>query len=302
MLRFAFFFAVMTSLPLVAQDNKTWVVSEPVAGSDSPLQLTFVPTRDGIYTPIALRKPPGDGPFPAVLFLAGNGGGGMAAARNAMLNRGYASDRFLSEGYVVAWLRYRAEIRRAYESAQPLPKEGRVLPRSPLDHDDLIAIVGYIGRLPFVDRARVGLVGSSHGGEMILKAASEIGIGSGVLCEPAAHEFLSVAMDQLPPGEPQLQDIRRVRQLADERRAMERVRKIRSPLLVIGRDGDHLQGVFRLTYEWLRQAGKDVEWVSYDHPRHGFALPRRGSEGKYQPNEAQENVIAKMLEFFKANM
>ncbi len=278
------------------------MLSEPVPGSDSPLQLTFVPTRDGIYTPIALRKPPGDGPFSAVLFLAGNGGGGMAAARNAMLNRGYASDRFLREGYVVAWLRYRAEIRRAYESAQPLPKEGRVLPRSPLDHDDLIAIAGYIGRLPFVDRARVGLVGSSHGGEMILKAASEIDIAAGVLCEPASHEFLSVAMDQLPGGEPQLQDIARVRELANEEKAMARIRKIDSPLLVIGRDGDHLQGVFRLTYEWLQKAGKDAEWVSYDHPRHGFALPRRGSDGKYELNKAQESSIAKMLEFFKVKM
>ncbi len=302
MLRFACFFAVISTLPLMAQENKAWIVSEHVQGSDSPLRLTFVPTCDGIHTPIALRKPPGDGPFSAVLFLSGNGGGGMTAARSAMLNRGYASDRFLSEGYVVAWLRYRAEVPRAYGSAEPLPKEGRMLPRSPLDHDDLIAIVGYIGRLPFVDPARVGLVGSSHGGEMILKAASEIDIGAGVLCEPASHEFLSVAMDQLPPGEPQLQNIGRVRELADEALALERIQKINSPLLVIGRDDDHLQGVFRLTYEWLQQAGKEAEWLSYDHPRHGFALPRRGRDGKYQPNEAQEDAVAQMLKFFKANM
>ncbi len=41
----------------------------------------------------------------------------MTAARNAVLNRGYASDRFLGEGYVVSWLRYRAEVPRAYASA-----------------------------------------------------------------------------------------------------------------------------------------------------------------------------------------
>lgn len=302
MLRFVLLWALVSSLPVAGQDDNRWVISEPVAGSDSPLRLTFVPTRDGIHTPIALRKPPGEGPFPAVLFLAGNGGGGMAAARNAMLNRGYAPDRFLSEGYVVAWLRYRAEIPRVYGGALPLPKQGRVLPRSPLDHDDLIAIVDYVAQLPFVDGARVGLVGSSHGGEMILKAASEVNIGAGVLCEPASHEFLSVAMDQLLTGEPQLQNIQRVRELTDKRQAMERIRKIRSPLLLIGRDGDHLQGVFRLTYEWLRQAGKDAEWVSYDHPRHGFALPRRGRDGEYQLNEAQESAITKMLEFFKEKM
>ncbi len=301
MFRLLLFCLALFALPALAADDR-WVVSEPVKRSESPIQLTFVPTRDGVYTPIALRKPPGEGPFPAVLFLAGNGGGGMEAARSAMLNRGYVSDRFLDEGYAVAWLRYRAEVPRAYAGAQPLPKEGRVLPRSPLDHDDLIAIVDYVGRLPFVERERVGLVGSSHGGEMILKAASEIDIAAGALCEPASHEFLSVDMSRLPPGEPQLQDVERVRELAEKGRAMERIQGINGPLLVIGRDDDHLQGVFRLTYLWLLEAGKDAQWVSYDHPRHGFALPRRSRDGEYHPNSDQKSVIARMLEFFERKM
>ena len=34
-------------------------VTEPVPGSDIPVQLMFVELRDGVYAPIGLRKPGG---------------------------------------------------------------------------------------------------------------------------------------------------------------------------------------------------------------------------------------------------
>ena len=75
------------ALPTNAQRGRApnrasnFTIIEEVPGSQAPLHLAFVPTRDFIHTPIAMRKPQGDGPFPAVLFLTGNGGGGMARAR-----------------------------------------------------------------------------------------------------------------------------------------------------------------------------------------------------------------------------
>jgi dienelactone hydrolase len=294
--------AVVFLTALVAQQPRTWVITEPVDGSPIPIQLTFVPTSDGIYTPVALRKPAGPGPFPAVLFFAGNGGGGMPAARRAMLGRGYTSDQFLDAGYVVAWLRYRAEVPAAYQGARRLQVNRRTLSRSPLDHDDLLSIIDYVQDLPFVDGSRVGLIGSSHGGELILKAAAETDFAAGVLSEPAAHEYLAVAMDQLPPGEPQFQDKQRVAELADKAVAMERIRQINTPMLVVGRDSDHLQGVFRLTYDWLKEAGKDVEWMSYDHPRHGFIFPGRAKDGSYLVDDTQRAAIERVMEFFRARL
>ena len=44
-------------------------VTEPVKGSDIPLHLIYVETRDGLYAPIGLRKPPGNGPFPSNHFI-----------------------------------------------------------------------------------------------------------------------------------------------------------------------------------------------------------------------------------------
>ncbi|MCP5118219.1 MAG: prolyl oligopeptidase family serine peptidase, partial [bacterium] len=178
----------------------------------------------------------------------------------------------------------------------------RLLSRPPLDHDDLLSTVEYVKNLTFVDAGRVGLIGSSHGGELILKAATEKDFAAGVLAEPAANEYLAVARHKLPPGEPQLQDKQRVSELADKPAAMERIRKINTPMLVIGRDDDHLQGVFRLTYEWLKEAGKDVEWASYNHPRHGFIFPGRAKDRAYHPDDTQQAAISRVMQFVKAKM
>ena len=53
-------------------------ITRPVAGSDIPVHLVYIETVDGLYTPIGIRKPQGNGPFPMVLFASGNGGGGIA--------------------------------------------------------------------------------------------------------------------------------------------------------------------------------------------------------------------------------
>ena len=64
--------------PNPAVDPVHVVITEPVKDSDIPVQLMYVEMLDGVYAPIGLRKPPGNGPFPIVVFASGNGGGGMA--------------------------------------------------------------------------------------------------------------------------------------------------------------------------------------------------------------------------------
>ena len=55
--------------------------------------------------------------------------------------------------------------------------------------------------------------------------------------------------------------------------ARERIAPIDVPILVMGRDDDHLQGMFRLSYELLAEAGKEATWVTWDHPLHGYIFP-----------------------------
>lgn len=279
-----------------------FTIIEPVEGSDLPIHLAFVLTKDFIHTPVAMRKPKGDGPFPAVLFLSGNGGGGMARARWAMLNRGYTMNQFLEAGYVVAYLRYRGEVPLAYRQAEKLEMRGNSLPRSPLDHDDVISVVEYFKKLSYVDAKRIGMVGLSHGGELIMKVVSEINIGAAVCSEPASHEYLALSMNELPPGEPQLQRVAVARKLANKEEAMRRIENINTPLLIMGRDKDHLQGLFRLGYDWLKEAGKAAQWVSFDHPSHGFLLPRRKPDSSTRAGSVQLEAIAATLNYFEEKL
>jgi hypothetical protein len=53
--------------------------------------------------------------------------------------------------------------------------------------------------------------------------------------------------------------------------------------------------VFRLSYELLAEAGKDAEWVSWDHPVHGYILPE--SAGGAGPDRVQEDAIDGIIAF-----
>ena len=67
-----------TQHPLAAElPPHGYIISKPVPGSDIPADYTFVLTRDEIYVPIAVRKPKGSGPWPAIIMGRGNGRGGL---------------------------------------------------------------------------------------------------------------------------------------------------------------------------------------------------------------------------------
>ena len=176
------------------------IATEPVRGSDIPVRLICVETIDGLYTPIGLRVPPGDGPFPLVLFASGNGGGGIEMVRDFTQNRSWTQEEFLSAGYAVAWTRYRAEVDYVYDRIGKLIEDRRqgrqLLNRGPLEYEDVVSIAEAVKRLPFIAADRIGYMGMSHGGEMALKIASEYhGFRAMVASEPAAHEFLRLRPD-----------------------------------------------------------------------------------------------------------
>ena len=298
-------------------DPERVVVTEPVPGSEYPVHLMYVELLDGVYAPIGLRTPAVPGPHPIVLLGRGNGGGGMAWVREATRNMGCMQERLLAAGYACAWLRYRAEVELGYNNGGRLVediRQGRqLLNRSPLEYEDKIAIIEYMKTLPEVDGERIGLMGVSHAGEMILKITSEYGGARAcVACEPASHEFLDLAPDDTAfvNEETQLRNIEgmmmreveKVRARINEERALERMKSIRTPILIMGREEDHLQGVFRATYDLMVEAGGDVEWTSYDHPVHGYIFPERGEGGEYAVDETQEAAIAECIAYLDKHM
>ena len=291
-----------------------YVVTRPVARSTIPADYTFVLTRDEIYVPIAVRRPQREGRFPIVVMGRGAGRGGLPLVEQQVERLAAMQDRIMERGYAVAYVNYRNEVPHLYgriERARNLPDdmsggENRTLKSSPtLDSDDLVAILRYLKTLPYCS-GRVGMMGVSHGGEMILKVAAEgAPLDAGVVIEGASHEFLAV---DTGPGAPrvdnelQYQAIEVVRAHADKAQAMARIAGITIPTLHLGRDRDHLQGIFMLAYEWLREAGKDCAWHSFDHPEHGYPFAYTLPDGRYRPDPVQAEARDLIMVFFDARL
>lgn len=297
----------------VATPAHGYVMTKPVPGSAIPMDLTFVLSRDEIYIPVAVRKPAGNGPFPAITMGRGDGRRGMPHVEAQVARLAGMQERMIERGYVVVYVNYRNEIplaygrgARAHNLADTMTVDDRTLKSSAsLDSDDLIAVLDYVKTLPYVDANRIGCLGVSHSGEMILKAAAETTFGAGVAIEGASHEFLNVDTGPGVPrrnGEIQYQDVELARKNADKAQAMERIRRIRTPILHIGRDKDHLQGIFKLAHEWMVEAGRDSTWVSFDHPDHGYPYIYLGPDGSYAPDPVQQKAFDALMAYFDARL
>ena len=305
--------SVPAEAPFKAIDPEHIEFVEPVRGSEYPVHLMYVETIDGLYAPVGLRKPTGPGPFPIVTFGSGNGGGGMDVIREYSQNRSWTQEQFLAAGYAVAWLRYRAEVDYAYDKIGRLIIDERqrrqLLNRGPLEYEDVISIVKYLKTLPYIDAGRVGYLGMSHAGEMAFKIASEYdGIRAMIANEPATHEFLRLRPDETATINPEtgllnvermlMREPAKVRSRITEDVAKQRISTINTPIFVQGRDRDELQGIFRVSYDLLKEANKDAGWETYDHDEHGFIYVRRNDRGEYQPDMLQIRAVGDSISFF----
>jgi dienelactone hydrolase len=306
-------FKEIGSAPAAQQPTHGYTITKPVKGSDIPVELTFVSTRDEAYVAIGLRKPKGPGPFPAILMSAGNGAGGMPSVERGIERLAPMVDQMLARGYVVAYAEPRNEIPYLYNRnarAENLPDSisggQRTLKSTPtLDSDDFISMIQYLQSLPYVDKDAVGAFGVSHSGELIMKAASEITFGCGVPNEGATYEYLEIDTGLTAPRkgtEIQFQTVDVVLPRANKAVAMARLKRVNTPMLIMGRDKDHLQGVFKLTYDWLKEAGKDATWVSFDHPVHGYAFIYRKEDGSYMPDPIQKKAWDVYMAFFDKHL
>jgi dienelactone hydrolase len=294
-------------------DAEHVVITEPVRDSAIPVHLMFIEMVDGVYAPIGLRKPPGNGPFPLILFASGNGGGGMAWVRDATRNQSWTQEQFLAAGYAVAWLRYRAEVDYAYDKIGKLIEDNRqrrqLLNRGPLEYEDVIAIVEYLKTMPDIAPDRIGYMGMSHGGEMAFKIASEYhGVRAMIANEPAAHEFLRLKPDATARIDPVtglldvermlMRDPGKVRARITEEVARARMEPIATPIFVQGRNSDELQGIFRVCYDLLVELGKDAKWQTYEHDTHGFVYVQRNQKGVYDPDAVQAAAVRDSIAYF----
>ncbi len=294
-------------------------LTDDVPGSSRPVSYHLAETWDGLYVPYALRLPSQEGTgFPFVFLAYGNGGGGLDWLRGRVATHGYIMERLLDAGYACAWGRYRSEVELGFHRGGRLVVDRRqgmdLMSRSPLEFEDEIAILDDVARHPQIDAERLGHVGVSHAGEMLFKIASQYAgpLKAGVACEPANHEFLDLTPDDSAFTNPetqlrnieemQMRDPEFVRSRINEPLARERIAPITLPVLVMGRDDDHLQGIFRLSYELLSSSGKDASWVSWDHPLHGYIFPVTDADGRVEVDDVQERAIDGIVAFLDEHL
>src|SRR5215216_5631703 len=115
-----------------------------IAESISPLERLIPIAYDGAPGLAFLRKPPGNGPFPAILLVHPGMTKLPEPALQEYAERAAPPSRFLAEGYVTVVLTYRSRD---------------IDPQSKAPVDDVRAALDAVRRLRYVDPTSVGMYG-----------------------------------------------------------------------------------------------------------------------------------------------
>lgn len=223
----------------------------------SPVQLIKADTKDGKTAEASYRMPPGNGPFPAIVFIHGGMLSRAADIREEDLLSMPIHTHFLSAGYVVV-----ASTFRTFRENPSDP--GRVY--------DNEAIIEHVKRLPQVDPDSVVVFGGSGGGDCALQLAGRIDLAAIVAGEPAT--ILLARMLPPPDQKNRAEVMKKVHEhytKENERLVKETIAKIRCPVLILHGDQHPLKHInFEIIVPELKAAGKDFVLKIYPGLRHGF--------------------------------
>lgn len=300
---------------LAQRDAPYMVITRPIPGSKQTYDLYLIQTRDEILVPMAVRKPAGIGPFPAILLGSGNGTGGFTRLDSIMYRIEPMVDRMIARGYVVAYGNYRAMAMegfnhgdgRAHRIYDMMSGGPRIINSEPaLDSDDYISMIQQLQSLSFVRAEAVGSVGVSHSGELLTEAAMYTTWAAAVNAEGANWELARVDLMRAPHRGRNLmleeRNLDQVKSLMDKDTVLQRIRRIRTPILHMGRNEDELSGLFRVMYEWSKEAGLDADWIEFDHPRHGYAFLYRKEDGSFNPDPMEEKAFETWMAFMDRHL
>ncbi len=274
-------------------DKYIRVVSE----ADSPVQQAYVKTKDGLYVAAAIRKPKGNGPFPALVYFHGAPGGrGMEQlvgwSRGA--HGGPVWERFLQEGFVVAVADYRGgmNFRRMIE---PIAADQVTYV------DDGIAVVDHVRALAYVDPARIHVYGVSLGGNLVMHLIGRTRVSTAILGAPATMSFLGTS---LPPDPAPANPMDRFKNVKiNEELARKNIEPITCPVLILVGTADSLLPVDRHLHDQLEKAGKRVRMEVYENGYHDFCVGPQGHVGRKEPLlDATLDALEKSLAFVRGQL
>jgi acetyl esterase/lipase len=159
------------------------VMRPVVSQSACPLETITPVGADGQRGLAVLRKPPGAGPFPVVVWFHG-GITTLPLARLEGTTRDLATgSRFLAAGYVFVAATYRSRD-------VDLQTNDSV--------EDAIAVVDHLRQLPFVDRSSIVVGGCSGGGDLAMAVATRTSVCAVIAEEPASVLMTGVFNNSTP--------------------------------------------------------------------------------------------------------
>jgi acetyl esterase/lipase len=252
----------------VAEAQETPITRPMISETDCPLE-TIEPIAGEHRGLGVLRKPPGKGPFPAIIWLHG-GITTFPLTRLQSAVRDMANPtRFLAAGYVVIAPTYRS---RDHDI------------QSPVSLEDTLAVIEYVRKLPYVDPKSLIVFGCSGGGDLALEAAARTDVSAVVAEEPASVVMSGVFNANTPKkGERftpedsffQLENPKQHYKPEHQKILRAKIEKIRSPILIIQGDEDRQEipinrfNAYVLIPE-LRAAKKTLKVLSYPGQAHCF--------------------------------
>ena len=236
----------------------------------SPPQYIEATAGDGVKSFAIVRRPPGDGPFPAVLLIHG----GLVMQSREVLERSAMEDitheRFLAAGYVTVTATHR---------------DRSLDPQAPAWRDS-VAMVERIKKLPFVDPDSVVALGGSGGGSLCLEIAGETDLAAVAAGEPASVLFTGImhVVDKHPAGyrysgsrdiEREMAEPREFYTPELQRFTREKIARIRAPIFIAQGTVHPIGKINRvIIIPELEAAGKEVEVKEYPGQPHGFYFGR----------------------------
>lgn len=258
-----------SAIPSGAADDR----STPSAPTSSPTTRPVIPeavspvepihpiAKDGHRGEGFLRKPPGEGPFPAAILIHG----GLHRRPTDEL-RAYTlsthPSRFLAAGYVTVVITYRS--RDVDPTAQ-----------TPLPVSDCVAAIEFVKQLPYVDPESVLVTGASGGGDLTLEAAAQVEVAAIAPEEPA-----SVLMAGLVVADSSV--ARKADYIAlynaqkDHSAFRAKLARINSPILILQGNHSTHSGLNQFSaavlIPELEAAGKSLEVITYPGEPHAFSF------------------------------
>jgi dienelactone hydrolase len=248
------------SLIKINRIDKEYVSYIKISREISPIRKIKVTSEDGDTIKVVMRKPPGNGFFPAIIIIHGGMSERKIDRRIKQISKGPLCTRLLALGYVVVFSTFRTYVNNSRD-------------QGPIS--DNVAVIDYVKKLHFVERKSVAVLGHSGGARLALELS---GLGertdlAAIVCaEPATTLYAEMYPEGMKgPNYEVCGNHEKYFTNKNRKILRKKVIKISCPTMILHSDIHPINDVNN-TYliPEMRAQGKNIQTTLYPGLHHGF--------------------------------